>query len=156
MTPDEIINLLTVAAAYDRRKAGQADVHAWADAAARARWTYPEALDAVKAHYANSSEWLMPAHITEAIRARRTQPAPVAELELPSAPAADPVHVRAALTEIATKLGWERAVGDTGMRVRCPHCGVAIGSRCVNPQTGKPLTQSPCHPARAQAAAEAS
>lgn len=156
MTPDEIINLLTAAAAFDRRKVGEADVRAWADAAGRGRWTYDEALEAVKAHYADSTAWLMPGHVTEAIRARRTQPAPAAALPAPDRPPADPVHVRAALADIAEKLGWERAVGDTGMRVRCPHCGVSVGSRCVNPQTGKPLTQSPCHPARAAAAQEAS
>lgn len=72
MTPAEVIDLLTVAAAYDRRTVGEADVEAWSDAATREKWTFAEAQEAVKSHYASSAQFLMPGHVTERIsRGRR-------------------------------------------------------------------------------------
>lgn len=72
MKPAEVIDLLTLAAAYDRRTVGQADVEAWRDAANRGRWTYDEAREALQEHYATSTGFLMPGHITERInRGRR-------------------------------------------------------------------------------------
>jgi hypothetical protein len=76
LTNDQVVDLLTLAAAYDRRKVGLADVAAWRDAAERGRWQPAAALDAVKAHYATSTAWLMPGHVAEIIRAERRQPAP--------------------------------------------------------------------------------
>lgn len=77
MTPAEVIDLLTVITMYDRRTVGETDVHAWHDAAQRARWTLPEATEAAKKHFATSRDtWLMPGHITELIRTERRQPAP--------------------------------------------------------------------------------
>jgi hypothetical protein len=71
VTRDEIIKLLQIAAAYDNRTIADAATHAWADAAHRCRWTYPEAADAIKAHYAEATEFVMPAHVTRRIRAVR-------------------------------------------------------------------------------------
>lgn len=36
--------------------------------------------------------------------------------------------------------------------VRCPWCRAAVGSRCVVPSTGRPLTKSDFHDARIRAA----
>lgn len=79
-TTDDAIDLLTLAAAYDRRTIGQGDVHAWHDAATRAGWTRDAAFEAVKAHYATSTAWLMPGHVTDRIRADRRQPPPLREV----------------------------------------------------------------------------
>lgn len=35
--------------------------------------------------------------------------------------------------------------------VRCPHCHAGIGSRCVVPSSGRPITTTGCHEARAEA-----
>ncbi len=80
MNRDQIIDLLTAAAAYDRRNVGEGDVHAWSEAARRAGWTFDKALNALHEHYATSSAWLMPGHITERIRLTSRQPAPADEL----------------------------------------------------------------------------
>lgn len=74
MTDDEIIDLLTAAAAYDRRTVGEGDVLAWLEVAREGRWTFPEALAAIHTHFAHSTAWLMPAHVTELIRQERRQP----------------------------------------------------------------------------------
>lgn len=53
---------LTQAAAFDRRKPDPATLAAWS-AALDPGITPKDAADAVVAHYATSSDWLMPAHV---------------------------------------------------------------------------------------------
>lgn len=93
MTEDEIRGLLAAAMAYDNRRPGDANVAAWMEAAVRAKWTFREALDAVHAHYATSTVFLMPGHITERLRVERRQPAPYTAL-LPAEPASDETRAR--------------------------------------------------------------
>lgn len=81
MTESEVRALLAAAMAYDNRKPGEANVVAWLEAANRGRWTFEAALEAVHAHYVTSTDFLMPAHITAALRAKSRQPTPFAELE---------------------------------------------------------------------------
>lgn len=131
MTRDEIINLLSIAAAYDKRTLGEADIAAWSDAADRGRWTYEQAADAVKAHYAESERWLMPSHVTDRIRSRRAEPARA----LPSAPE------RAADEHRRRVVGWfaDRFQPDQQQRsqeqraslaVACPYCGATPSRPC--------------------------
>lgn len=83
-----MIDLLTLAAAYDRRKPDNAAATAWLLAVGDLR--LDDAKLAVVAHYRDSSEWLMPAHVrayVKAIRAARVQDAP-----LQGRPPADPVE----------------------------------------------------------------
>jgi hypothetical protein len=77
MTPDEVIDLLTLAAAYDRRTVGQADVQAWGALATKCGWNAAHAQRAVLEHFDRSDRPVMPAHInaiiaeiTRSIRAR--------------------------------------------------------------------------------------
>lgn len=72
MTEPEVRRLLAAAMAYDNRKPGEANIAAWTEAANRGRWTFDDALEAVHEHYARSSVFLMPAHITKAIRPATT------------------------------------------------------------------------------------
>ncbi len=89
MNPNQIVDLLTAAAVYDRRTIGEADVAAWSEAARRGGWTYEAALDAIHEHGATSTAWLTPAHITQACaKNRRPSDRSVDEaLQLSSAPA---------------------------------------------------------------------
>jgi hypothetical protein len=97
MDDAEVRALLAVATCYDNRRAGEAAVSAWTEAARRGRWTFDAAVEAIHEHYATSTEFLMPGHITAAIRARMRQPAPVghvmAELEA-AAPASEETRKR--------------------------------------------------------------
>lgn len=160
MTHDQVVDLLTAIAAYDNRKPNAAAVMAWGKAAELGRWTLPEALDAVHEHFCENPDYLMPAHITARVKAARQDRAMRAEaLALEAAPV-DPVaakRVEAIVDELAKTMGWtDRAETRTSyaVKVRCPHCSAAVGNRCVNPQTGKPLAQSACHPSRADALAD--
>lgn len=151
LTPDDVVDVLTVAAAYDRRTVGQADVHAWSDAAERGRWTRDEALDAVKAHYAASTAWLMPAHVTERIRAERQDRA-----MREAAPKPDPDGQRrmAALTTGAfhdVPAADEQPARRGPLSVPCPHCQAQPGQGCTRPSHGGPKPTQP-HPSRRDAA----
>lgn len=161
MTRDQVVDLLTAISAYDNRKPNQAAVLAWGKAAELGRWTLPEALDAVHAHFSEDTDYLMPAHVTARVKANRQDRAMRAEaLALEAAPV-DPAaaaRVTRVIDALADQMGWtDRATerGSFALRVRCPHCGAAEGARCINLTTGKTLTQSACHPSRAEALAEA-
>jgi hypothetical protein len=80
VTEDEVRGLLAAAMAYDNRRPGDANVAAWLEAATRAHWTFDAALEAIHGHYATSTAFLMPGHITERIRVERRQPTPYREL----------------------------------------------------------------------------
>jgi hypothetical protein len=118
MTPDEVIDLLTLAAAYDRRTVGQADVEAWLDAATRMHWTATAAQEALKAHYASSTQFAMPGHVTDRIRQDRRYPAPAAGLLGPAAPASDDhrVTVMGQIREFAGRFGLPREVRQARAR----------------------------------------
>lgn len=79
MNEAEVRALLAVAVAYDNRKPGEANIAAWLEAADRGRWTFEAAVEAIHEHYARSTEFLMPGHITAAVRARVQRPAPVSD-----------------------------------------------------------------------------
>ena len=61
MTPQEAAAVLAKAQAYDRRTVGEADILAWQEALADV--DLADALAAVTAHYRESTDWLMPAHV---------------------------------------------------------------------------------------------
>ena len=94
MTRDDVIDLLTVAAGYDRRKAGRTDVDAWCLAVGDL--SFDDAKAAVAGHYRDSAEWLMPAHVRTRVKAIRADRIARAEIPAPS-PELDPVAYRAAL-----------------------------------------------------------
>lgn len=71
LTDVQIRRLLAAAMAYDNRKPSEAAVMSWGETSSRARWTFGEALEAIHAHYAESTDFIMPAHITKRIKATR-------------------------------------------------------------------------------------
>ena len=98
MTIEEAVDLLTVAASFDRRTIGRADAIAWH--AVLGDLSYADARDAVLGHYGATREWIMPADIRTRVQAVRTErirhaqiPAPPPEL------ADDPAAYKAALAE---------------------------------------------------------
>lgn len=148
MTRDEIVSLLSVATAYDGRTLGEADVAAWGDAAERGRWTYDQAQDAVKGHYAESAAWLMPAHVTERIKAARSEPP--RSHALPRAtprPASDEYRDRVA-DWLAERLRWDRDERNPRenrdcLSIACPHCGARADRPCWQTAGHRPLTHKP-------------
>lgn len=159
MDRNEIVDLLSAITAYDNRNPNQSAVLAWGKAAELGRWTLPEALDAVHAHFSENPDYLMPAHVTARVRAARQDRAMRDEALAIEAGPVDPVaagRIQQIVADIADSLGWQgdREPGATAMKVRCPYCRVAPGVRCVATSTGKALTKSGCHPSRADVLAE--
>lgn len=79
MTQDEIVDLLTLMASFDRRTIGEADVAAWTLAVGDL--AYGDAQEAVVMHYREKRDFLMPADIRAAvkvIRAERLSRTPIA------------------------------------------------------------------------------
>lgn len=66
MNREETANLLTAMAALDRRTIGAADVIAWQGLLTDV--DFGDALEAVKRHYAEQTDWMMPAHVRRLVR----------------------------------------------------------------------------------------
>jgi len=136
---------------YDKRKPGVADVAAWTEAAHRANWTLREARDAVLAHFAYTTDYLMPGHVTARIQAERRQPPPVRALNSGGEQLADPCHIAATLRQLRAELGWPQpsAEDSQALAVACPHCGAGPQQRCRRPQRGGGTTPlKALHPSR--------
>jgi len=159
VTPDETLDLLSIAAAYDKRTVGTADVHAWSDSARRCRWTYPEAAEAIKVYYATSvaeRPWVMPSHVTQWIKAHRQDQHMRAQTRALTEP---PRRVVRAVAEIArsTELpaAEPREPRQPALRVQCPHCEASPGESCTRPSArGRRIPVKP-HPSRLESAKEA-
>lgn len=65
MNLEDAGRVLAVAAAYDRRTIGKADLLAWADALDDLDPT--ECITAIRAHYREQTAWCMPAHVRQLI-----------------------------------------------------------------------------------------
>lgn len=153
-TRRDAIDLVSTIIAYDNREDSDSVILAWREAGERARWTLPEALDAVHSHFAESTGWIMPGHVTERIRATRRALAARDQAAIEAAPdAASPERFRAIIAAIASKLGMPGDDESDAARreVACPWCHVQAGERCVNRHTGKILTKTACHDQRREA-----
>ncbi len=87
MTLDDVIDVLSKCAAFDRRTIGEADALAWSEAIGDLNRT--DALAAVTAWYRSHREFVMPSDIrsgAETIRAERLRDLPVEEItsDIPS------------------------------------------------------------------------
>lgn len=150
MNERDVRMLLAAAMAYDNRKPGDAAVLAWMEAATRARWTFPSALEAIHQHYATSTEFLMPGHITARVRAAREEEAlreaarALPPVDDPDAPARHQRIVRSILGEPDEQAERE----STARRVGCGHCGAPPGRPC----TTNGVRRATSHPSRIDAA----
>ncbi|MGW4426618.1 zinc finger domain-containing protein [Streptosporangium sp. NPDC004631] len=177
LTRDQVIDLLTCAAAYDRRTIGETDVAAWT--LAIGDLPYDDAQAAIVGHYSESTDWLMPAHVRTRVRQARERNIarhPVPELPAdPDDPAAYRAELKAAVAQLANGMQAPRplAIGSgapptdeytrargldrhplrlAAKKVVCPWpaCRAGIGTACVN-ASGRRLDQ-PAHDARLVAA----
>lgn len=68
---DRVIDLLSLLASADFRKADPAAAQMWLIAATVGKWTIGEAFRAAAVHTTNSTEFCKPAHITTLVRSER-------------------------------------------------------------------------------------
>lgn len=89
MTKTEVAMLLTMAAAFDRRTIGDADVLAWHQILERV--VFEDAKQAIVDHYGSTRDWLMPVDVLTAVKRMRKDRLSSVEL----VPDADPDDVPA-------------------------------------------------------------
>lgn len=134
--------LLAMVSSYDGRSGAQAEIEAWFDAGTRARWTYTEADEVIKQHFAFDAvgSWLTPGQVTQLIRAarrdRRDREAGSkghAVVEGGYSTGDDPHWGRRNSAEL-------EALWSEYLSVGCPAgstgCGQPAGERCKNPVSG--------------------
>jgi len=167
LNQEQVAALLVVAMAYDNRKPGDATVAAWTEAAHRGKWRFGPAREAIHAHYATSTAFIMPAHITERLKVESRFPPrfgedPPAELEAgPPPEPAQPERVRSIVEALAGRLGWKRkpAHDDPALQVDCPWCNAVAGRPCAQlatrgPHRGEYIKRSTPHPSRVDLASK--
>lgn len=177
MNSDEVIDLLTTAAAFDRRTVGEADVIAWQSAVGDL--DFPDARDAVVQHYRNTRDWIMPSDVRRLVKAIRDARLTLAPVPAPPAELADrPRDYRTALKAALAKMarGWPAPprqitakvepsteyvqirgadhdpVRIVAIRVTCPWppCKALPGVVCVDADGNR--LSAPAHEARLKAA----
>lgn len=174
MSPEEVVDLLSTAAAFDRRTVGDADVIAWHAAVGDLDLTDAQA--AVVQHYQATREWVMPSDVRKLVKqarekrlAREVIPAP--RPELADEPRAYQDQFKRQIKAMASGWTMPRALpapkseptaayneargGDrdpirvAAILVACPWepCRAAAGRPCLDAQ-GRPIRSQPAHEAR--------
>jgi hypothetical protein len=139
MSEQEIRAVYAIATTYDNRKTSESNITAWWEQAIRNRWTLDEVREAIHQHHGQSTEFLMPAHITAIIRANRRQPEKFDSSKLlPAAPPADPERIGEVVAAVAEELGWQRPPSAAEMDVRCPYCHAPPKRMCQRLMTRGP------------------
>jgi hypothetical protein len=104
MTDDEVIDLLTFMASYDRRTVGRTDVAAWRLVVSDL--LFADAERAVAAHYAESRDFAMPADIRKRVKDIRAERIRRSVIEAPPPElASDPREYQRVLQENIRKAG---------------------------------------------------
>lgn len=113
MNPSDAAELLTLAAAFDRRTIGKADAIAWADALTGLDPN--DCAEAIRAHFRDSTDYLMPAHVRRGVRKIRADRVRAADSSLLDPHDVDPADVggylaarRARIAAIASGRAVER------------------------------------------------
>ena len=114
MNAEETARLLAKCASFDRRKIGELDIIAWLEVLGDL--PYRDCEQAVTGHYSDSTDWIMPAHIRQRVKAMRRDrvnrevvaaPPP----ELTGEPGRYRDELRARVRDIADGRSLKRAIG---------------------------------------------
>lgn len=177
MTPEEVFDLLSYMASRDRRTVGKADVAAWFEDVGDLE--YADAREAVRLHFRETADWLMPVHIRQRVKDIRADRLKNSDLAIPVGDPDDREAWAKSLRNITNRLanGREpfraieggkakstpnetfkkaRSAEDNkrvlGQTIACPvnWCNAMVGEPCVSQVHGKPLATG--HPSRIKAA----
>lgn len=156
MTLEETIDLLTTCAAYDRRTIGKTDAVAWH--AVVGDLPFDLAQQAVFAHYGESTDWIMPAHVRTRVKRNQRDEAERGRIRELLDPDTYRREIEQAGDDFLRKL---KAIGAANpddseplagwKAVQCPVCEVKPGEFCRNPKTGD---KTATHGRRRRAAGE--
>ncbi len=121
MNAEQAGQVLAKCASYDRRKTGDADTIAWFQVLGDL--AYDDCIAAVIAHYSETTDWIMPAHIRRRVRDIRDKRLEATEIpepprELAGNPPAWRAAIRAARVAIADGRDPEAAMLAVASQVR--------------------------------------
>jgi hypothetical protein len=151
VTPAEAADLLSLAATFDSRKPDVARAHAWADALEGL--TFGDCARAIRMHYRESEDFIMPAHVIRRARTYMLDRREQQQVEEHLAIMAQPANPNGAkmLEAGLAKVGNEPPPPPKGDRANeCPWCKAKPGRGCVTPVTNRPI--SGVHPSRLEVA----
>jgi hypothetical protein len=141
---------LAIASAYDNRKPNEVQARAWADALDG--FDPRDCALAIKAHYKESTEYLMPVHVINRARTfmlTRREEQRVADFLAITSPPLEPKELTARIDAAAVEVfaTEERSTWRTGDRDNaCPWCQAEPKRPCTTPGTKRTLTA--VHPSR--------
>jgi hypothetical protein len=166
----EVAHLLGIASTLDNRVSAESkmQVRVWAHVLDDVPFDVAE--HALREHYRRSTETIMPANIVEYRRTARRVTAEQrhnAELRAHTRPrqldeAAQLRAIRSGIARVTAALAITRGIDPeyaeaeadarrAYLAVACPYCRAQPGNHCTGPG-GRPLTKTPAHPARLDAA----
>jgi hypothetical protein len=144
---DDAVKLLAIASAFDNRKPNEAQAIAWAEVLDGL--DPRDCVEAIKGHYKESKEYLMPAHVVARARMAMLDRRERQQVEEHLAIMAQPVNpdgMKMLEAGIAA-VGNEPPPPPKGDRANeCPWCGAKPGRPCTTPVTGTLITG--VHPSR--------
>jgi hypothetical protein len=153
---DDVVKLLAIASAFDNRKPNEAQAIAWAEVLTGL--DPRDCAEAIKEHYKESREYLMPAHVVSRARTfmlRRREEEQVAEHLAIMGRHPENVDRVKAIEAGANDIGNEPYKSSKGDRaLPCKWCGAKPGQPCTTPGTQRRLTF--VHPSRLEAVEAAS
>ena len=156
MTSDEVWDLLELIASIDRRKVGLTDRQTWQGLVGDL--SAADAQAAVIGHYADSTDWIMPAHVRTRVKAMRRDrlareivPAPPPEL------ADQPVRfretLRAEVRKIADGKAIPKAIAGPVREDEPPETWAQARARFAAPPTPQEIARQQAAESRAARAA---
>lgn len=152
LTIDQVKALWAVAMSYDNRKLpGDANLSAWSEASSRGRWTFPAAVNAIHEHYSQTTDFLMPGHITQLIRSDMRQPPPLREAldgRDPTGQARVAAITSGAFPAMPGDDPARPAVQTSALDRTCPHCGAKPGQACTRRTLTGRVRARQAHPSR--------
>lgn len=144
LTRDDVVDILSACAGGDHRKVGETDVSFWF-ATLRPDLDRQLALDAVRIHYAGSTERAMPAHINNLavqIRRDRAEREKAQEIHQASISAPNPAIGGLPIPTDGRPVWAAYRVNDAITRA-CDRCKARPQEACLNPVT-RQETKIPC------------
>jgi hypothetical protein len=144
---DDAVKLLAIASAFDNRKPNEAQAIAWAEVLDGL--DPRDCVEAIKGHYKESKEYLMPAHIVSRARMmmldRRDRQTAEEHLAIMAAPER-PELTEQAMEGVKAALAEPKVYAQSDRANECPWCKAKPGRGCVTPVTNRPI--SGVHPSR--------
>jgi len=157
MNAEQAGQVLAKCASYDRRKTGDADTIAWYQVLQDL--SYDDCIAAVIAHYSDTTDWIMPAHIRQRVKAMRAdrlsrEITPAPPHELADEPGRFRAELKANLREIADGFSIPKAIAGPVREDEPPETWAEARAKFPPPLTPQEIARQQAAESRAARAAD--